>query len=114
LVSTSRTRGSAPSTAIASRTSGLFLRACQDLAVKPAECIMVGDRIDNDIVPAKILGMRTVLIRTGRHREQQVRLWDELPDAQAVYAAGILRAIEAMLDNTQPPRREHVGLDQGT
>jgi putative hydrolase of the HAD superfamily len=84
----------------------LFLRACQDLAVKPAECVMVGDRIDNDIVPAKLLGMRTVLIRTGRHREQQARSWDELPDAQVVDAAGILRAIETMLDNTQPSRRE--------
>jgi putative hydrolase of the HAD superfamily len=92
----------------------LFLRACQDLAVKPAECIMVGDRIDNDIVPARLLGRRTVLIRTGRHREQQARSWDELPDAQAVDAAGILRAIETMLDNTQSPRREHVSLDQVT
>jgi putative hydrolase of the HAD superfamily len=76
----------------------LFLRACQDLAVDPAECIMVGDRIDNDIVPAKLLGMRTVLIRTGRHREQQPRSWDERPDAEAMDAAGILKAIETMLE----------------
>jgi putative hydrolase of the HAD superfamily len=92
----------------------LFLRACQDLAVKPAECIMVGDRIENDIVPAKLLGMRTVLIRTGRHREQQARSWDELPDAQAVDAAGILRAIETMLDDSTQAARDRVGTDQVT
>src|SRR5579872_4632382 len=42
----------------------LFLRACDDLNVDPSECIMVGDRIDNDIVPARMLGMRTVRFRT--------------------------------------------------
>jgi len=42
----------------------LFLRVCDDLGVMPSECIMVGDRIDNDVAPAKLLGMQTVLIRT--------------------------------------------------
>ena len=55
-------------------------------------------RIDNDIVPAKLLGMRTVLIRTGRHINQQPRSWDEIPDQQATNAAGILTAIERLLD----------------
>ncbi|MBS0527400.1 MAG: HAD hydrolase-like protein, partial [Proteobacteria bacterium] len=40
------------------------------LGVAPAECIMVGDRIDNDIAPAKALGMATIRFRTGRHRRQ--------------------------------------------
>jgi putative hydrolase of the HAD superfamily len=90
----------------------LFLRACQDLAVEPAECIMAGDRIDNDIVPAKLLGMGTVLIRTGRHREQQPRSWDERPDAEAMDAAGILRAIETMLDDSTQAARDRVGTDE--
>ena len=75
----------------------LFLRACNDLGVAPKECIMVGDRIDNDIVPAKVLGMRTVLIRTGRHIEQQPRSWDEIPDAEVWDSPGILAAIENLL-----------------
>jgi len=74
----------------------LFLRACGDLGVTPEECIMVGDRID-DIVPAKLLGMRTVLIRTGRHIAQQPRSWDELPDCEVRDAPGILAAIEDLL-----------------
>ena len=30
---------------------------------KPAEAVMVGDRIDNDIAPAKRMGMRTVWVK---------------------------------------------------
>jgi putative hydrolase of the HAD superfamily len=90
----------------------LFLRACQDLAVDPSECIMVGDRIDNDIVPANLLGMRTVLIRTGRHCMQQPRSWDELPDAEVVDAAGILTVIETMLESSQSPTNDRLGADQ--
>jgi putative hydrolase of the HAD superfamily len=75
----------------------LFVRVCEDLVVEPAECIMVGDRIDNDVVPARLLGMRTIRIRTGRHRDQRPRSWDETPDAEVEDAAGILEAIEVML-----------------
>ena len=32
---------------------------------KPDEAVMVGDRIDNDIVPAKLMGMRTIWIKQG-------------------------------------------------
>lgn len=60
----------------------LFLRACEDLRVAPEECIMVGDRIDNDIAPAKVLGMGTVLFRTGRHLRQQPRSLAEVPDVE--------------------------------
>ena len=38
--------------------------------------------IDNDIVPANALGMRTILFRTGRHITQQPRSFTELPDAE--------------------------------
>ncbi|MDQ6669410.1 MAG: HAD family hydrolase [Chloroflexota bacterium] len=60
----------------------LFLRACDDLGVELPECVMVGDRIDNDIGPAGRLGMRTVLFRTGRHISQLPRSWEEIPDAE--------------------------------
>ena len=73
----------------------LFLAACEALHVRPAECVMVGDRIDNDIVPAKLLGMSTVLMRTGRHIDQQPRSADEIPDfAITATADGALHAIQ--------------------
>jgi FMN phosphatase YigB (HAD superfamily) len=75
----------------------LFLRCCEDLGVAPEECVMVGDRIDNDIAPARVLGMHTVLYRTGRHAAQQPRSSDEVPDAEVRNAAGLRAVLEMML-----------------
>ncbi|MBI2767069.1 MAG: HAD family hydrolase [Chloroflexi bacterium] len=75
----------------------LFLRACEDLGVAPGECVMVGDRIDNDVVPANVLGMRTVLFRTGRHIAQQPRAWDEVPDAEVWSVAELAAALDTLL-----------------
>jgi putative hydrolase of the HAD superfamily len=75
----------------------LFLQALEDIGVEPADCVMIGDRIDNDIIPAKLLGMQTVLVRTGRHLAQQPRSWDEVPDAEVEDAEGILKAIDWLL-----------------
>jgi beta-phosphoglucomutase-like phosphatase (HAD superfamily) len=58
-----------------------YVPAVEALGVPPAECIMVGDRIDNDIAPAKALGMATILFRSGRHRRQRPRSAAEEPDA---------------------------------
>jgi len=75
----------------------LFLRACEDLGVEPGECIMVGDRIDNDVVPAKLLGMRTVLLRTGRHLRQQPRAANEVPDIEVTGVSAMADAIDWLL-----------------
>jgi len=72
----------------------IFLAACDALAVQPNECLMIGDRIDNDIVPARMLGMRTLLLRTGRHQDQQPRTWLEVPDFEVRDVNGIRAAIE--------------------
>ena len=58
---------------------------------------MVGDRIDNDIAPAKLLGMRTVLFRTGRHIEQQARSHQEVPDAEVLDVVALRVAMENLL-----------------
>jgi len=74
----------------------LFLAACSALAVEPQACLMVGDRIDNDIAPAAELGMSTVLFRTGRHREQQPRTWLEQPDAEVGDTHELRRALRRL------------------
>lgn len=79
----------------------LFLRACADLGVEPGACIMVGDRVDNDVAPAKLLGMSAILFRTGRHREQQPRCWDEAPDAVVYDVAGLEYALWRLIDASQ-------------
>jgi putative hydrolase of the HAD superfamily len=58
-----------------------FTSVAEALGVTPGECIMVGDRIDDDIVPAKSLGMAAILFRSGRHRRQRPRGAAEEPDA---------------------------------
>jgi putative hydrolase of the HAD superfamily len=80
----------------------LFLRACEDLGVAPQECIMVGDRIDNDIAPARLLGMRTVRFRTGRHANQRPRSADELPDVEVRAAEALGAAIELLRRRALP------------
>ena len=41
----------------------LFEIACARAEVSPSEVVMVGDRLDNDIVPARRLGMRAAWVR---------------------------------------------------
>lgn len=43
----------------------IFHRALYRAGCKPEEAVMVGDRLDNDILPAKQLGMKTVWCRQG-------------------------------------------------
>jgi HAD superfamily hydrolase (TIGR01549 family) len=57
-----------------------FLHVLEELGSTPQESLMVGDRQDNDIVPAKLLGMRAVRIRTGFHKNQEVRYPKEEAD----------------------------------
>ena len=61
--------------------------------VNPGECIMVGDRVDNDIIPAKQVGMKTVLVRWGLHRKQAPRIPGEVPDEVLTGIAGLADAI---------------------
>jgi HAD superfamily hydrolase (TIGR01549 family) len=47
---------------------------------KPEESIMVGDRIDKDIIPAKMVGMKTIRVKIGIHKNQEPRTPDEISD----------------------------------
>jgi len=59
-----------------------FLEICKSIDVKPENCCMIGDRFDNDIWPANILGMKTIRFRTGPHAVQKPRVPDDMPDAE--------------------------------
>ncbi len=43
----------------------IFEIALERSSCNPSEAVMIGDRIDNDIVPAKFLGMKTIWVRQG-------------------------------------------------
>ena len=44
------------------------------------ESIMIGDRIDKDIIPAKMVGMKTIRIKIGIHKGQEPRTPEEIPN----------------------------------
>lgn len=46
-----------------------FAKVLGGLKIKPVECVMVGDREEKDILPAKSAGMRTILMR-GRQGQE--------------------------------------------
>jgi putative hydrolase of the HAD superfamily len=61
--------------------------------VDPQECIMVGDRIDKDIIPAKVTGMKTIRVRVGIHSDQEPRVPSECPDRTLSSVAGLAYAV---------------------
>ncbi|MGN0458471.1 MAG: HAD family hydrolase [Eubacterium sp.] len=58
----------------------IFNLALEQAGCKPNEAVMIGDRLDNDIAPAKQLGMKTVWIRQGFAKYQSVNNETEQPD----------------------------------
>ena len=48
----------------------------------PAKAVMIGDRIDNDIIPAKALGMRTIWIKQGFGQYWNITQECERPDRE--------------------------------
>lgn len=65
---------------------------------QPAEvCILVGDRLDKDIAPAKAAGMATIQFRSGRYRRQRPRTDAETPDAVVTDVPELEAAIDALL-----------------
>lgn len=59
----------------------IFRVALKEAGCLPHDAVMIGDRIDNDIKPAKALGMQTVRVLQGVGRLQKPRSDDEQPDA---------------------------------
>ena len=58
----------------------IFLRALNRADCKPENAVMVGDRLDNDIVPANEIGMKTVWIKQGLGGYSTPRALFEIPD----------------------------------
>ena len=57
----------------------IFLYVMNMLEVSNEECIMIGDRIDNDIIPANNLNIYSIRIKTGRFTYQAPRDISEKP-----------------------------------
>ena len=64
--------------------------------VDPGAAVMVGDRIDKDVIPARQVGMKTVLVRRGIHRDQQPRTPLEGPDVALNGIIGLAVAVSRL------------------
>ena len=58
----------------------IFEIALKRTNCKPEQAVMIGDRIDNDIVPAKKLGMNTIWIKQGFGRYWNISSDEEKAD----------------------------------
>lgn len=58
----------------------IFELALERANCSPCEAVMIGDRLDNDIVPAKASGMKTVWVKQGLGQYHVVRSIEEKPD----------------------------------
>lgn len=72
----------------------IFLRALTMADCRPENAVMVGDRLDNDIRPAKELGMMTIRIRKGLAAYMRSSCEAEIPD----YTVDSLAEIPGILD----------------
>ena len=78
---------------VAKPNSLIFEKALEMAGCQPQRSVMVGDRLDNDILPAKTLGMKTVWIRNGLSKYQHRDLakntadWiiEDLADLQEIF-----------------------------
>ncbi|MFH1010808.1 MAG: HAD family hydrolase [bacterium] len=76
----------------------LFERALQSLGAKADETAMIGDRQDNDITPAKMMGMTGILFRTGTHRNQPFRYPEEKPDWEVDSVEELRRLLLSLIE----------------
>lgn len=58
----------------------LFQKALEKADCKGENAVMVGDRVDNDVAPAKKLGMKTVCVKQGIHKLNTPKNEFEVPD----------------------------------
>jgi HAD superfamily hydrolase (TIGR01549 family) len=58
-----------------------FKYILKKLDVEAFEAVMIGDRLDNDIIPAKKLGMMTILVKSGAYAILEPRNPGEIADA---------------------------------
>jgi HAD superfamily hydrolase (TIGR01458 family) len=62
-------------------TAAYFEAALAELDAPPAEAVMVGDDVVSDVGGAKAVGMRGVLVRTGKFRQEALDAAEPQPDA---------------------------------
>ena len=58
----------------------LFLAGCSAMGVDPTDAVMVGDDVNSDVLAAQGLGIRGILVRTGKFSEADLLAAPGRPD----------------------------------
>lgn len=67
-------------TVIGKPSKTFFQMALKDLGVKASQAAMIGDDLDNDIKGAQSAGLKAILVKTGKYREELVKKSKVRPD----------------------------------
>lgn len=78
---------------VAKPDPAIFRIALERAGCVPGEAVMIGDRLDNDVAPAKAVGMRTVWLPQGPAVWQSVRCVQEAPDKQIKHLPDLLEVL---------------------
>ncbi|MBQ2954081.1 MAG: HAD-IIIA family hydrolase [Clostridia bacterium] len=78
---------------VAKPDPAIFRLALKRAGCAAAEAVMIGDRLDNDIAPAKTVGMRTVWLPQGPAVWHSVRREAERPDVRVEGLRGLLEVL---------------------
>ena len=78
------------------RDPALFVHAVRTAGVRPSETVMVGDRLDYDILPAKEAGMRTVWVVRGEAPNDPTPEQLAVPDVAVEDLTGIAAVIAGL------------------
>ena len=71
----------------------IFEKAFELAGCTAEESVMVGDRLDNDIIPAKAIGMKTVWIKNDLAQYQDAELGEGVADHQIDSLSELLRIL---------------------
>jgi 4-nitrophenyl phosphatase len=73
---------------------GIFQTALQRMKLEPEEVLMVGDRLETDILGAQQLGMKTALVLSGVTNQAQLSQWKPAPDFTANNISDLIKQME--------------------
>lgn len=72
----------------------IFIEAIRRANCRPDQCLMVGDRLDNDIIPANSIGMKTMWIKNGLSMLQNNSYSDQNANYIVYNLAEIIEALK--------------------
>ena len=71
----------------------IFEKAFELAGCTAAESVMAGDRLDNDIIPAKAIGMKTIWVKNGLAQNQGAEFGEGVADYQIGSLSELLRIL---------------------